>query len=102
MMILIFGCLLYAAILINAQGKTIRKHERFIRKLQTELAYQNNVDHVLQNNYADVQAQLDWNELYMWQYGTERLSKVEFAAKVENNPGRTRNLLEIKRHDLPW
>ncbi len=73
-----------------------------MRKLKTELEYQNNMDYVLRNNYASVQAQLDLNELYMWEYGTDNISKAEFAAKVEDNPGRSKNLLEIRKHNLPW
>jgi len=102
LVILIFGCLLYGVIIVTEQNQTIKEHERLISELQTELDYQNKVDHSLRNSNADVQAQLDWNELYMWQYGTGQLSKAEFAAKVENNPGRSKNLLEIKRHSLPW
>lgn len=100
--ILIFGCLLYGLIIIREQSKTIKEHERLISELQTELEYQNKVDYSLRNSSADVQAQLDWNELYIWQYGTGQLSKAEFAARIENNPGRSKNLLEIKIHNLPW
>ena len=94
--------LLYSLTILKEQGQTIEKHEKLIEDLQAELEYQNNVDYALRNNYANVQAQLDRNELYMWQYGTGQLSVAEFAAKVENNPGRAGGLLEISKHQLPW
>ncbi len=102
LILLTFACLLYGATTIKNQGETIKEHERLISEHQSELEYQNKVDYSLRNNSADVQAQLDWNELYIWQYGTSQLSKAEFAAKIENNPGRSKNLLEIETHNLPW
>jgi TolA-binding protein len=100
--ILICLLLAYNLTVLNEQRQTIRKQEQSIHELRTELEYQNNVDHTLRENYANVQSQLDWNELYMWQYGTDRLTKAELADKVEKNPGITGNLLQIKKHTLPW
>ncbi len=102
LVISILGCFAYGIIIIKQQGKTIKKQGILITDIRMELKYQNDVDYSLRNSNADVQAQLDWNELYMWQYGTGQLSLAEFAAKIENNPGRNKNLLEIKIHNLPW
>jgi len=102
LVLLIFGCFVYGFIVINQQAETIKEHERLISRMQDELEYQNNVDYILRSNYADVQAQLDWDELYMWQQSTDKLSKAEFAAKVEDNPRRSKSLLTITKHTLPW
>lgn len=100
--LLLLAACLYGITIIKQQGDTIQKHEKLISNMQKELEYQNNVDYILRNYYADVQAQIDWDELYMWQYSTDRLSRTEFGAKVEDNPRRSKNLLEIKKHSMPW
>ncbi len=95
-------------VVVFLYGKTVGQNE-FKRTMQqenelikAELEYQNNVDFALRNKYADIQAQLDKDEMYIWQYGTEKSSKAEFAAKVEDNPGRTKNILEITKHEIKW
>lgn len=102
LVVLLVGLCLYGLYVIEQQGDQIKEHERLISELKKELEYQNSVDHLLRNRYAEIQAQVDWDELYMWQYGTDKLSKADFAARVEDNPRISKNSLKIIKHTLPW
>ena len=71
------------------------------KQLTKELEYLNNANYNLQWKYGDLQHQKDMVELYLWEYGTGKITKEEMAAKVEAIEPRN-ELLEIKKHKLEW
>jgi len=91
----------FAVLLATENKPKPKKEETKIRQLQKEIEYQNKVNYNLQWKYVDLQHQKDTVELYLWQYGTNQITKEELAAKIEAIEPRS-FLLKIKKHKLSW
>lgn len=78
-----------------------KQKEKPIQQLKQEVTYLNNANYSLQEQVADCSYREDMVELYLWQYGTGRITKEELAAKIEDIQPRS-SLLSIKKHSLEW